>query len=410
MPPRRRGGTGTNQEAVRRHNLGTLLGHVHRSGGVSRAQLTERMALNRSTIADLVRELEELAAVTQSTPEAGAPRTGAGRPSIDVNPSSETVFVLAAELGVDTLDVARVGLGGVLLERMSTVTPVDRDPDHLLDTLVEMMRSILKTAAEGASLVGIGIAVPGVVTDRVGLVRFAPNLGWKDVPVSHMVAGKIGHDVRVRLGNDAELGARAEHTRGAGRYKSNLIYLSCDVGVGGGVIVEGAPMMGASGYAGEIGHQPFNPRGKVCRCGNVGCWEVEIGSHAVADAVGCPESEMHRLSEYLQPGTKATPELRRVGRSLGLGLGGLVNMFNPEMIILGGVLRWVFPLVREDVLSALEDWALEAPAEQAQIVLPWLAGDSVILGAAELAFADLFLDPATVLAKAEGAMAAVRGD
>ena len=224
--------------------------------------------------------------------------------------------------------------------------------------------------------------------------------------MSHMVAGKIGHDVRVRLGNDAELGARAEHTRGAGRYKSNLIYLSCDVGVGGGVIVEGAPMMGASGYAGEIGHQPFNPRGKVCRCGNVGCWEVEIGSHAVADAVGCPESEMHRLSEYLQPGTKATPELRRVGRSLGLGLGGLVNMFNPEMIILGGVLRWVFPLVREDVLSALEDWALEAPAEQAQIVLPWLAGDSVILGAAELAFADLFLDPATVLAKAEGAMAA----
>jgi predicted NBD/HSP70 family sugar kinase len=94
---------------------------------------------------------------------------------------------------------------------------------------------------------------------------------------------------------------------------------------------------------------------------------------------------------------------------LGLGLGGLVNVFNPEMIILGGVLRWVFPLVREDVLKSLHDWALEAPAEQAQIVLPALGGDSVIIGAAELAFTDVLHDPVDVLAHAEGAVAFVLG-
>ncbi len=408
MPDRRRSGTGTNQEAVRRHNLATLLGHVHRSGGVSRAQLTERMGLNRSTIADLVHELEDVSAVHQSTPEAGTmPRAGAGRPSIDVNPDPEGVFVIAAELGVDTMDVARIGLGGQPLDRMSTPTLSDPEPEALLETLMELFRSMLKTAEDRGRLVGIGIAVPGVVTDSAGLVRFAPNLGWTDVELSAMLTRRVGQKVPVHLGNDAELGALSEHTRGAGRNKSDLIYISCDVGVGGGVIVGGVPMMGASGYAGEIGHQPFNPSGHTCRCGNVGCWEVEIGSHAVAAAVGCPIVEIHQLGDYLQPGSEVTDELRQLGRSLGLGLGGLVNVFNPEVIILGGVLRRVFPLVREDVLASLHDWALTAPAEQAQIVLPALDGDSVIIGAAELAFTDLLHDPVDVLASADGAVAAI---
>ncbi len=240
MADRRRLGTGTNQEAVRRHNLATLLGHVHRSGGVSRARLTERMGLNRSTIADLVRELEDLAAVSQSTPESGTiPRVGAGRPSIDVQPARDSVFVLAAELGVDTMDVARVGLGGQPLDRMSTATPANPEPAALVDMIVDMMRLMLKSAADDARLVGIGLAVPGVVTDSSGLVRFAPNLGWSDVALTSLLQHRIGTEVSVHIGNDAELGALAEHTRGVGRAMNHLIYLSCDVGVGGGVIVGG---------------------------------------------------------------------------------------------------------------------------------------------------------------------------
>ncbi len=410
MADRRRGGTGTNQEAVRRHNLATLLGHVHRSGGVSRAQLTERMGLNRSTIADLVRELEDLGTVRQSTPASGTGRrVGAGRPSIDVDPVEESVFVLAAELGVETMEVARVGLGGQLLDRMSSATPVDRDPESMVLTLVQMLRAMLAPVSSRARLVGIGIAVPGVVTDSAGLVRFAPNLGWHDVGLTPLLRAQLGHGLPVHLGNDAALGALSEHTRGAARRLLHLVYLSCDVGVGGGVIVGGRPMMGASGYAGEIGHQPFNPAGHLCRCGNVGCWETEIGSHAVAAAVGCPEDRMHLLPGYLKEGTTPTPELRALGRSLGLGLGGLVNMFNPEMVVLGGVLRLVFPLVRDDVLDAVRDWALSAPAAQARIVLPSLGGDSVLIGAAELAFTDLLQDPVAALTDADGAVDAVRG-
>jgi predicted NBD/HSP70 family sugar kinase len=368
------------------------------------------MRLNRSTIAALVRELEEHRAVVQSVPETGsAPRAGAGRPSIDVNPASDAVFVLAAEVGVDSLELARVGLGGVVLDRTSRPTPEHHDPERIADLLAEMMRGMLRHACPGSRLVGVGLAIPGVVTNSAGLVRFAPNLGWTDVPLGSLVTGRIGMQVPVHIGNDAELGALAEHIRGVGRHKDNVIYLSCDVGVGGGVIVGGQPLMGASGYAGEVGHLRFNPRGRTCRCGNVGCWETEIGSHAVAEAVGCPATEIHRLAEYLQPGTKPPAALRELGRALGLGLGGLVNVFNPEIVILGGVLRWVFPLVSDDVLDALEAWALSAPAEQAQIVLPWLGGDSVILGASELAFSDLLHDPVEVLAGVSGAVEAIRG-
>ena len=402
-------GTGTNQEAVRRHNLATLLGHVHHSGGVSRAQLTERMGLNRSTIGDLVRELDELAVVHQSTPDVGGTRAGAGRPSLDVNPDPDSVHVLAAELGVDTLDVARIGLGGSVLDRISRPTPSSPDPDVVVDLVVDMLRELLASASTASRLVGIGVAVPGVVNDASGLVRFAPNLGWSDVQLTPMLASRIGLKVPVRLGNDAELGALAEHIRGAGRHLNHLVYISCDVGVGGGVIMSGVPMRGASGYAGEVGHQRFDNGSARCRCGNTGCWETEIGSHAVAEAVGCPPEHIDRLEEYLRPGQPVPPALRRLARSLGVGLGGLVNVFNPEVVILGGVLRWVYPLVRDDVLDAFEAWALDAPAREANIVLPWLAGDSVMVGAAELAFTDLLADPVGSLARAEGALSTVMG-
>lgn len=403
MAASRRRGTGTNQEGVRQHNLATLLGHVHHTGGASRAWLTEQMGLNRSTIGDLVRELDELGLVDQVAPDtSNGTRASAGRPSLDVVPVADRTYVLATEVGVDVARMARVGLGGQVLDRASRPLPPDHDPHGVADLLVDLARHLGARGGPEGRLVGVGLAVPGVVNDADGVVRFAPNLGWRDVDLRALIGDRLG-PTRLHLGNDAELGALAEHTRGAGRGRSHLVFLSADVGVGGGLIVDGRPMRGASGYAGEVGHQRFDGGTERCRCGNRGCWETEIGSHAVAQAVGCPESQLHLLEEYLQPGTPATPELRRVGRRLGVGLGGLVNVFNPELLILGGVLRWVYPSVREEVHRELEAWALPAAAQEAEVALPGLGGDSVLVGAAELAFSDLVADPVAVLARAQRA-------
>lgn len=403
---KRRIGVGTNQEDVRRHNLGTALGHVHRAGRISRAELTTRMGLNRSTIAGLVIELESLGLAVQVKPS--GTRITAGRPSVDVM-ARTGAYVLAVDLRVDGLTVARIGLGGVVQARATGPVPSGQAPEAVADSVVDLMRFVVKDVTPGAALVGVGVGVPGMVRAKDGLVRLAPNLGWNDVPFAQIMAKRTGTVPAPVLGNDADLGALAEHLRGAGVGVGDLVYLSGEVGVGAGIIVSGQKLEGAGGYAGELGHMPFMPDGKLCHCGARGCWETEVGAEAIALAIGCPAERIGSLGEYLEAVTEAPADLRMVGRHLGRGLAGAVNLLNPRVIVLGGYLRSLFPLVREDVESELAIQALTAPREHVRVTLPGLGGDSVLHGAAELAFEPLLSDPVAALAAAcldaDGALA-----
>lgn len=392
-----RAGVGTNQEDVRRHNLGTALGHVHRAGRLSRADLTNRMALNRSTIAGLVTELESLGLAEQAKPS-GA-RIGAGRPSVDVKARSGA-YVLAVDLRVDGLTVARVGLGGIVQARATGPVPPGHDPEATATSVVDLMRLVVKDVEPESALVGVGVGVPGIIRAEDGLVRLAPNLGWRDVPFAKILSERIGGLGLPVLGNDADLGALAEHLRGAGVGVEDLVYLSGEVGVGAGVIVSGHKLEGAGGYAGEIGHLPFVPGGRLCHCGAHGCWETEIGAEAIAQAIGCPPERLGALGEFLDGVESASPGLEDVGRHLGRGLAGVVNLLNPRVIVLGGYLRSLFPLIQDVVEAELEVHALIAPRELVRVTLPGLGGDSVLLGAAELAFEPLLADPVGRLATA----------
>ncbi len=385
-----RAGVGTNQESVRRHNLGTALGHVHTDGRISRAELTARMGLNRSTIAGLVSELESLGLAEQG--KARAARVGAGRPSVDVSAGSGA-HVLAVDVRVDGLVVARVGLGGVVQARASGPAAAGHDPAATADSVADLARLVLKDAPREARLVGVGVGAPGMIRAGDGVVRLAPNLEWHDVPFAQMLAERLDLDHLPVMANDADLGALAEHLRGAAVGVDDLVYLSGEVGVGAGVIVGGAPLTGAGGYAGEIGHLPFQPDGRACHCGSRGCWETEVGGHAIAAAIGCPPDRITSLGEVLDGLSETPRELHRVADQLGRGLAGIVNLLNPRVIVLGGFLRSLLPLIAQEVRDAMVDQALSAPYEQVRVALPGLGGDSVLVGAAELAFADLMLDP-----------------
>lgn len=397
----RRTGAGANQEVVRRHNLGTLLGHVHHDEHVSRAELTARMRLNRSTIAALVSELESRGVVEQASPS-GA-RTGAGRPSLEVRPGPHEVFVLAIELRIDRVSLARVGLGGRVLARLNAPLPDERSPELVADTLAPLCREAVAQAPEQSSLVGVGLGLPGVVGADDGLIRFAPNLGWSDIGFRKLFQDRIGEKVAIRLGNDADLGVLSEHTRGAATGHDDVVFLSADVGIGGGVIAAGHALSGAGGYAGELGHMRVNPRGRVCRCGRRGCWETEIGAKAIAGALRMTDTDLEAVAARLRAIQRPPAALRAIGRQIGIGLGNVINIFNPEVVILGGLLREVYPVVEGEVDEAIRGGSLAASAEQASIVLPALGADSVLLGAAELALAPLLHDPVTVLLDAGGA-------
>ena len=384
------------QDDVRRHNLGSLLSLLHVRGATSRADLTALTGLNRSTVRALTGDLVDVGLAVESAPVG---RGGAGRPSITVEPASDHVYVLSVDLGVERLTAVRVGLGGVVLDRRSLrQTPGDFSVPSTLARLSGLLRALLDSAPPDGVCVGIGVGVCGVVSSEEGTVRFAPNLGWIDVPLRDLMAEVLDSGLPIDLGNDGDVGALAEHLRGAGRGVSDMVFVAGEVGIGGGVIVGGRPFRGAGGYAGEVGHMSVDPKGRMCRCGRRGCWETEISDQALLLATRAADGvTLAQVLDAYAAGERWTlAGVRRVGRSLGAGVANLVNIFNPELIVFGGAVRHIFsatePLVREALAGALD-----APGQGVRLAVAGLADDSVLVGAAELAFAPLLEDPLGLL-------------
>ncbi|GAB7006126.1 ROK family transcriptional regulator [Nocardioides sp. AN3] len=397
----RRVGTGTNQEAVRRHNLGTVLRHVHRAGQLPRAELTRRMGLNRSTIAALTRELETLG-ITEQTGPAQEPgeRQGAGRPSTGVRLAETGPYVIAVDLNVDRTKVARVGLGGCIQQRAHATTGGLGEAWQVGAAVATLIRQVVADAPATAPLVGIGISVPGLVRRSDGLIRLAPNLEWHDVSFSSVVLAALGVDIPIVVANDADLGALAEHERGSGVGIDDLVFISGEVGVGAGIIAGGHPLEGVGGYAGEVGHLRFDPAGLPCHCGSVGCWETAVGGHAIATAIGLAPAKVAQLPEHLESLTSATRELRTIGTDIGRGLASIVNAFNPQLVVLGGYFTSLYPLLREEIATGLAGAALAAAVESVTVTVPALGGDAVLLGAAEAALEPLLVDPVASIGQA----------
>ena len=393
--------SGQRSETVRRANLSTILQELHLHGPLSRSELVSRTGLTRSAIRGLIGELASGGLVTEErSASIGAP----GRPSPLSRPRADRHVVLALEIAIDSLAVALVGLGGEVLE----LQRVDRarghlDADRLVDDLARLARPLVERQAQRSAVVGIGLSMVGVVRASDGMIRVAPNLGWRDVPLADVVARKVRLDVPVTVANDGDLGALAEHRRGAAIGVDDVIYVAGEVGVGGGVIVAGRRLEGAGGYAGEIGHIRVNPSGSECRCGARGCWETEVGERALLRRAGQrPTGGRAAVDGVFRAAAGGSPvaldALSATGEWLGTGLASIVNVFNPSLIVLGSLFGRMHPYVSAQVEQALSSGAMDAPGEMVRVVPAALGEDAPLLGAAELAFEPLLIDPAGWLA------------
>lgn len=381
-------------EELRRHNLAAVLEPIHLTGPHSRSELTAMTGLNRSTIADLLSELTDLGLVEEHP----APATsGPGRPSSVVQARPAGATVVAVELSVDSIAVATVGLGGHVYNRLRVARPRGRfSPEATVDDVVKLASPLLDSLPAGHVLVGVGAAVVGLTRRSDGFVHLAPNLGWHDVPLGTMLRAALDLGVPVMAANDADLGALAEHRRGLRPSVANLIYLSGEVGIGAGVIVDGKPLLGTAGYAGEAGHMLVNPAGQRCRCGAVGCWETEAGEAALFRHAGLRDGG--KLDELARRATSgdatALRAIAEVGRWLGFGIGDLINVFNPELVILGGLYHRLFDLLEPSVIEGARMRSLDAPRQMATIARSGLGPDAPLIGAAELVLSDVMADPA----------------
>lgn len=392
-------GRGVAAEELRRHNLATVLDHLHLVGEASRSQLTKITGLNRSTVADLIGELVDLDLVREG------PRTiasGPGRPSPVVRVRPEGAVVLAIEISVDSTAVATVGMGGHMFDRVRVARPRgSASPTDTMRHVATLAKPILARLPMPHTLVGVGAAVVGTARRDDGLVHLAPNLGWQEVPLPELIASVVGLKVPIVVANDADLGALGEHRR-ARPGVNPLVYVSGEVGIGCGVIVDGSPLLGSTGYAGEAGHTLINPGGRTCGCGSIGCWETEAGEAALLRRAGLDGRgeglvAVDALVELAASGDEATVgAINETGRWLGYGIGNLINIFNPEVVVLGGLYHRLFGYIEAAVRDGAER-ALQASLGAAEIVRSSIGADAALIGAAERVLLDVIDDPARSL-------------
>lgn len=380
---------GARPDDARRHNRTAVLRRLHAVGPCTRAVLAAELGLNRSTIKAVVDGLAESGLVAERLP---VRRSGAGRPSLLVLPRPLATVVLAVDVRTDSAAVALVGLGGETLSRLSwRLRGGAGAPGEVVTRIVESMH--LLAGEEGVTVSAAGVSVPGVVRRSDGLVRVAPNLGWVDVPLGERLGAALR--VPVEVANDAELGALAEHTRGVARGSGHVVFVAGDVGVGGGVISLGAPLRGAGGYAGEMGHMVVRPDGRPCHCGRAGCWETEIGAGALVRALGLGSGAGRGEVVAELRGLDARPDEARARlgeftRWLVLGLVNVVNLMAPELVVLGDLLAALPEPVLADVDAQVRETSLVGRAVGGtRVVRSALARDVQLVGAAELAFAPI---------------------
>jgi predicted NBD/HSP70 family sugar kinase len=310
------------------------------------------------------------------------------------------VQVLGAEIGSNHMRVLAVGLGGRVLASAARSTPRSHEPEAVADALVELAEDVSRGMPDDAALLGLGIGMAGLVGFE-GHISMASSLGWFDLPFADMVRERLPADLRIEVANDADLGALGEHLRGAGQGTENLVYVGVhDPGVGGGIIVDGRGLRGARGYAGEFGHMLVNPQGVRCRCGNVGCWETEIGTPRIVAALGLETTDADVVAAALARVVDPPEQLRAAGRYLGWGLASIVNALNTEMVVLGGTLLDLYPVVKSDADAAFQRLVLPALRASVRLALARLGPDAASVGAAEMVYESLFDDPAEVIAGA----------
>ncbi len=392
----------TRPDAIRGHNLAVMLDQIHRNGALTRAELTQRLGVSRSTVGALVAELTNLGLVEETVPTGGA---GVGRPSHVVGPSSRGPFAVAVDVDVAHVTVAAVALGGAILaSEVVQLGPPANDYRAVADLVVRAIPRLQVAGARGSVPAGVGVSVPGTVDRRTGKVAVAPNLEWHDAPLgAHLRSLLPG--IPVSVGNDADLAALAEHRRGSARDCDDVVFVLGRIGVGAGIITGGGPLRGYDGHAGEIGHDIFDPAGPPCHCGKNGCVETYVGDGALLTAAGRPgpisDAAVAEVFAAARDGEPlALAGVRTVAEALGRALASLVNTLNPQRVLLGGSLSVLLDLAQSEIERSLAGNALEAHRRTVQLVQPALGANAPLLGAAEIAFAPLLTDPLSAPAAA----------
>lgn len=365
-----------NHNDIRRNNLEVVLRHLQAVGPDSRAAIAARAGLTRATVSRLVAELIDLGLVR----EAGRDGAGrAGRPGTRLELDGHHVLALGAEVNVDYISLLAIDYCGREVLHRRHAFDATTSPQNSLAALTQLCATALgdltaHQPGRARIIAGLTVAIPGLVDVAAGVVTHAPNLGWHDVPVAAPLRQALDLDrAPVHVGNDANLAAIAEYRVGAAADTPNLVYITGEVGIGGGIILAGQPLLGTRGYGGEFGHMSIDPHGRRCACGRRGCWEAYIGLNALMAHIDTqppantpPEAKIEPLARRARAGDRETlAVLAKLGRRIGIGAANIANIVDPQVIILGGyfvdLAEWILPTARHALAAGVLAPNTQAP-------------------------------------------------
>jgi predicted NBD/HSP70 family sugar kinase len=380
-------------------SLGRALTLVHTGEVSTRTELTRRLGLTRGAVGAI---LGQLAAAGLVAVDRHPSTASVGRPSHRLAPHPDGPVVLAAQLHVDTITVGVTGLGGRLRTVLDAPLPTPSDPAAALDAIADLAAG--QAGDLGRGCLGLGVAVPSAIDDRSGEALAAHHLGWPSVtPVRRPLADRLaarGLPLAVSVGNDANLAALAEHRHGSGRGARHLLYVTTgQQGVGGGLLVDGRLHTGSAGYALEVGHLTVRPNGRLCACGNRGCLDAEADATALLAAAGRPAlagaagyREAMRLLATGPADAAVAAAVRRLVDALGTGLASLINVLNPDRVVLGGLHAALLAADPARLTEAVAARSFVDAGGRVSIGAGRL-DRAVLLGAAELALEPFLRDP-----------------
>ena len=401
-----------NQTYVREVNLSLVLRHLHNEAPVSRAQIAAVTGLNKSTVSSLVEDLLKRGLIREN----GINSVGQGRPAtlLEINPGAGCI--IGVQLGVDFTAVALTDFVGEIQWRQTIETNPSEEKEQILAQTLSLVNKAMDVCHQKqCNLLGLGLSVPGTVDIEQGVLTFAPNLHWQNIPLRKIFSEYTG--LKAFVDNDANAAAIAEHLFGVARQIKDFIFVFAGVGIGGGLFLNGNLYRGKNGFAGEIGHSPiigdFPPL--TCHCGNRGCWET----YANQDSI------LYRMQIYLdKKRSSIIPEmisdqnvplsismikqaaevndenaihaLAEAGAALGQGFAGLTNIFNPKKIILGGPLASAGEYMLPSIEKYMVKHSLNEAGSQVQVLLSSFGPDASLIGAIAIVVDDILSNPIQV--------------
>ena len=391
------------QDKIRKINKSVVMNTLRIHAPISRARIANLTGLNRSTVSNIVNALIEEGLVSENELESSK----VGRPSISLGLRPDGGAVIGMEIGVDFIAILLTNFVAETLWETRIETSPSKPQSSIIGQAEQLVEQALSIAKEKhLRPLGLGVGLPGLVNLNQGELIIAPNLYWKNVPLRLMWNQRF--HLPVYIENEANLAALGEYYFGVAKGIDNFVYLSSGIGLGGGIMIGGNLFRGGYGYAGEIGHIQRDPQGEKCGCGRIGCWETQVGPRAVLRRV---KKEPQILSDQslldachgnfdnltfemvvkfaLEGDSVCRQAIEEVATYLGAGIADLVNVFNPQLVVIGGAFILGKDILQPIIEKTIFSNVLQPSADSLRIGFSERGADACALGAVAIVLDDI---------------------